>query len=56
MDRHRHNQKSASIDSDYYHERLRGFSQGKDVIPGQTYNLDGETEIPARSALILELE
>jgi glycosidase len=46
----------ASIDTDYYHERLKGYRQGTDVITGETYSVDGTMDVPARSALILELD
>lgn len=44
-----------ALDTDYYYERLDGYSQGTDVITDKTYELD-TLEIPARSVLILELE
>lgn len=47
--------KAASLDTDYYYERLNGFSKGKDVITDKTYELDN-LDIPARSVLILELK
>ena len=49
------NKKSMPLDRSYFSERLEGFTQGTDVITEKTYNLDN-LELPARSALILELE
>lgn len=49
------NEESVTLDSDHYHERLDGYSQGTDVITGETYSTDN-LEVPARSSLILELE
>jgi glycosidase len=48
-------EEAKTIDTDYYYERLDGFSKGTDVITDQTYELDN-LEIPARSVLILELK
>lgn len=49
------NGESINIDNEYYHERLKDYSRGTDVISGKSYPLDN-LEVPARSALILELE
>lgn len=49
------NEEPTTVDTDYYHERLKGYSQGTDIITGETYSLDN-FKVPARSALILELE
>jgi glycosidase len=48
-------QKAQSLDTDYYYERLDGYSKGMDVITDKTYSLKN-LKVPARSALILELE
>ena len=39
-----------------FHEMLNGVRAGVDVISGQRVSLDGEVKLPARSALILEIE
>jgi glycosidase len=39
-----------------FHEMLNGARAGVDVIGGQRVSLDGEVKLPARSALILEIE
>jgi glycosidase len=39
-----------------FHEMLDGVRAGVDVISGQRVSLDGEVKLPARSALILEIE
>jgi glycosidase len=39
-----------------FHEMLNGARAGVDVISGQRVSLDGEVKLPARSALILEIE
>ncbi|WP_440998742.1 glycoside hydrolase family 13 protein [Fodinibius sp. SL11] len=49
------NEEAMSLDTDYYYERLNGFSTGTDVITGETYKVD-DLEIPSRSVLILELD
>jgi len=46
--------KKTTLKTDRFYERLKGYSQGTDVISGDTYNLDDMT-VPARSSLILEL-
>ncbi|TFW16317.1 glycoside hydrolase family 13 protein [Duganella callida] len=39
-----------------FHEMLEGVHAGVDVITGQRISLDGQVKLPARSALILEIE
>ncbi len=39
-----------------FHEMLNGVRAGVDVISGKRVSLDGEVTLPARSALILEIE
>jgi glycosidase len=39
-----------------FHEMLNGARNGVDVITGQRVTLSGEVKLPARSALILEIE
>jgi glycosidase len=39
-----------------FHEMLNGARSGVDVISGQRVPLDGQVKLPARSALILEIE
>jgi glycosidase len=39
-----------------FHEMLNGARAGVDVISGQRVSLDGQVKLPARSALILEIE
>jgi hypothetical protein len=39
-----------------FHEMLDGARSGVDVITGQRVPLDGQVKLPARSALILEIE
>ncbi|NVM75239.1 glycosidase [Duganella sp. SG902] len=39
-----------------FHEMLSGVRSGVDVISGQRVSLDGQIKLPARSALILEIE
>ena len=46
---------SRKLDRDYYYEMMNGFSEGSDLLTGETYSLD-DLEVPARSSLILELE
>ena len=46
---------AAPLNTDYYYERLDGYTAGTDVITDKTYQLDA-LKIPARSVLILELE
>ena len=38
-----------------FRERLHGYAQGRDVVSGQTYTLGDALEVPARTALVLEL-
>ena len=45
----------AALETDRFYERLKGYSQGTDVVTGQTYDLEDMT-VPARSSLILELK
>ncbi|PAU95624.1 alpha-amlyase [Aliifodinibius salipaludis] len=48
-------EEAMSLDSDYYYERLDGYTKGTDIITDKTYMLN-DLEIPARSVLILELK
>jgi hypothetical protein len=38
-----------------FEERIRDYSQGSDVISGQTYALDDTLTVPAKTPLVLEL-
>lgn len=49
------NEKSMPVNTDYYHERMDGYSRGTDVITGKSYSLEN-LKVPGRSALILELK
>jgi glycosidase len=49
------NKKGETLDTKYYHEMLKGFTRGTDVISGEIYSLD-DLMLPKRSSLILELE
>lgn len=49
------NKEAVQIETDRYHEMLNGNETGKDVISGKNYPLNGSIEVPARSALILEI-
>ncbi|PXY01222.1 alpha-amlyase [Marinifilum breve] len=49
------NKEAAQIKTARYHEMLNGNETGKDIISGKTYSLNGSFEVPARSALILEI-
>jgi predicted alpha/beta superfamily hydrolase len=50
------NTKPVTLQSARFHEMLSGVPGGRDVISGKRYALDGEVTLPARSALVLELE
>lgn len=39
-----------------FEERLQGFSEGQDVISGQTYSLDQTLTVPAKTPLVFEVE
>ena len=45
-----------SISLDRYGEMLQGVKSGKDVVTGKVYPLQNSLSIPAKSALILEVE
>lgn len=47
---------NTSLNTEKYKERIKNFSIGKDVETGKTFELRGEISIPAKTALILELE
>lgn len=49
------NEEAVTLDSDRYYERLDGYNRGTDVITGDNYSVN-DIEVPARSALILDLE
>ncbi|MDZ7681748.1 MAG: alpha-amylase family glycosyl hydrolase [Fodinibius sp.] len=48
-------EEKTTLKTERFYERIKNYSQGTDVISGNTYDLDDMT-VPARSALILELE
>ncbi len=49
------NVKPTFLNTERFHERLEGFSSGKDVLTDKEFKLD-ELVVPARAALILELD
>lgn len=53
------NRTATALERDRFREMLAGVTQGTDVITGTTYHLDGpdgKLVLPARTALILELQ
>jgi len=50
------NQKAMPVKTARFSEMLAGVAEGRDVISGQRYSLKDEVTLPARAALILELE
>lgn len=50
------NAKPVTLDTARFHEMLAGVPGGTDVASGRRYTLDKEITLPARSALVLELE
>jgi glycosidase len=50
------NQTATTLPTARFHEMLNGARAGVDVISGQRVALDGQMTLPARSALILEIE
>ncbi|WP_228893650.1 alpha-amylase family glycosyl hydrolase [Pseudoduganella aquatica] len=50
------NAKPVTLQAARFHEMLAGVPGGTDVISGKRYALDGDITLPARSALVLELE
>ncbi|QGZ39435.1 glycosidase [Pseudoduganella flava] len=50
------NRQAVTLDAARFGEMLHGVTQGRDVITGQTYPLAGSIALPARTALILELQ
>ena len=50
------NAKPVTLQTARFHEMLAGVPGGTDVISGKRYALNGEVTLPARSALVLELE
>ena len=50
------NAKAVTLKTARFHEMLSGVPGGTDVISGKRYALGGEVTLPARSALVLELE
>jgi glycosidase len=50
------NKTEMTLDTARFVEMLKGVKQGKDVISGKSVSLDGKVTLPARSALILELD
>ena len=49
------NQDSTPLKLDRFEERLKGFTEARDVLNDSIVTLDGELMIPPRSAMILEL-
>lgn len=47
---------ATNLPADRFNEMLSGLQTGTDVATGQTYNIGENMQVPARSALILELE
>jgi glycosidase len=50
------NKTDTALPTARFHEMLDGARSGVDVITGQRVSLDGQVKLPARSALILEIE
>lgn len=50
------NLKSQNINPERFKQGIAGFSTGKDVISGKTFNLKQAFEIEGKSAVVLELE
>jgi len=50
------NAKPVTLQTARFHEMLSGVPGGTDVISGKRYALGGEVTLPARTALVLELE
>jgi len=49
------NQDTSQLKLDRFEERLTGFSRATNVLDGSSVSLDGDLNIPARSAMVLEL-
>jgi glycosidase len=49
------NKEAVQMETGRYHEMLNGKVSGKDVLSGKTYELNGSIEVPAQTALILEI-
>ncbi|NOU60344.1 glycoside hydrolase family 13 protein [Marinifilum caeruleilacunae] len=49
------NKEAVQMETGRYHEMLNGETSGKDVLSGKTYELNGSIEVPAQTALILEI-
>jgi glycosidase len=49
------NQDSTPLKLDRFEERLKGFTEARDVLNDSMVTLDGELMIPSRSAMVLEL-
>jgi hypothetical protein len=49
------NQDSTPLKLDRFEERLKGFTEARDVLKDSMVTLDGELMIPPRSAMVLEL-
>ncbi|MBQ5947212.1 glycoside hydrolase family 13 protein [Massilia sp. ST3] len=50
------NPKEMILGVERFHEMLGGVSSGRDVLSGKAYDLRSELRLPARSAIILELQ
>jgi hypothetical protein len=50
------NERPVTLPTSRFHEMLAGVRTGTDVITGVTYHLDGSVTLPARTAVILELQ
>jgi hypothetical protein len=50
------NSKDVTLATDRFREMLSGVSSGQDVVTGQRFTLKESITLPARSALILELQ
>lgn len=50
------NDKATDLETGKFSERTNGFDYGKDVVSGTIFPLDPGIRIPARSALVFELE
>jgi glycosidase len=49
------NKEAVQMETARFHEMLNANESGKDIISGKTYNLNESIEVPAQSALILEI-
>jgi hypothetical protein len=50
------NKEAVQLDMKRYHEMLNGNQIGKDIISGENIKLFDKMEVPAKSAMIIEVD